>query len=130
MTSIPEMQALEDIANNNLRIQELAPELNRYIPTIAPALHDSILSERLRGATSLGNALALQAHMNALISDEHDRFSLLPLAEAKSSHSDANGTPLWRVYGESQKRPGWRFPPWIPPFSRPKNKVNFRTIPK
>lgn len=55
--------------------------MNRYIPTIAPALHDSILSERLRGATSLGNALALQAHMNALISDEHDRFSLLPLAE-------------------------------------------------
>lgn len=51
MTSIPEMQALEDIANNNLRIQELAPELDRYIPTIAPALHDSILSERLRGAT-------------------------------------------------------------------------------
>ena len=130
MTSIPEMQALEDIANNNLRIQELAPELNRYIPTIAPALHDSILSERLRGATSLGNALALQAHMNALISDEHDRFSLLPLAEANSSHSDTDGTPLWRVYGESQKRPGRRFPPWISPFSRPKNKVNFRTIPK
>lgn len=97
MTSIPEMQALEDIANNNLRIQELAPELDRSIPTIAPALHDSILTD----VHSLGNTLALQAHMNALISNEHDRFSLLPLAEANSSNSDADGTSLWRVYRES-----------------------------
>lgn len=65
--------------------------------------------------------------MNALISDEHDRFSLLPLAEAtvpiRMRMGRRSGEYTW-----NQKETGVALPTLDSLFSRPKNKVTFLTI--